>query len=288
MPGSFRYKVDVSSSMPSRTSLNSEVTTSNSLLIATSSESINIVEKRNFAWKGLIRDLGSYFEELANVYTGVSKGLEKAVCVIESPDKDPGLLLDSSKLGVLKLVGSMRDASAQLAESYRKCAQDALDKSELLRQLREEIKQRNKNMKSDHASLNSKLSKALETSPSFHISALDPEVDPWLNSISIQRQLHQVINDENNCNKSISLSFNSLAGFDASILKRIKSIVSGHLSERNDGLDNSFKTLENIKKLFENIPDDIEWKGFQTRFPDVVPAKEVQVRSWSEIWRGHV
>ncbi|KAI9292986.1 PH-domain-containing protein [Neoconidiobolus thromboides FSU 785] len=271
----------------------SEATTA-SYLKATSSESTDILEKRLESWRTVVKDLINYFDEISDTELSTSKGLEKSSTYIDVPFKEAHFFGDDSKPGVQNLLAQIRNHSHQQSLYYRNSSENITNVTiKDLKQLRDDIKYRIKEVKSDYNSLNSKLARTRDNSISHFKSlsrattdredATSPDNDPWLVNHSFQRQLHKDVNEENNYNRTIENSIKSLENFEESIVSRIKQIIDQYYTDKSKGNLSFDQQAEVIRQLSNSFDNGTEWRAFGERNPDIVPVAPAKVRTVEDL-----
>ncbi|KAG0286194.1 hypothetical protein BGZ98_005173 [Dissophora globulifera] len=241
-----------------------------------------ILFNRLAAFKGVVKNLQQYFDEVAQVEQGSCKAMNKTSGVLVVPFKDGQQFL--GKGGLQDVYVGLRDAAKTRSEQHASTArfvEETIVKN--LRRLKQDIKAKIKALKSDATLHSNKVVKEREATQEkisalakaiavFDLSGLyQPDMekmgsDPYVINLALKRQLIKQVNEENLFARALKQCQDEIKTFEAYIIKEVKQILTAFSDYQLQSATTTFTQAWAPTQMALNvIQEDSEWNNFLER-----------------------
>ncbi|KAI8357636.1 hypothetical protein B0O80DRAFT_293574 [Mortierella sp. GBAus27b] len=242
----------------------------------------DILLNRLNAFKGVIKNLQQYFEEIAHVETAAAKAMTKAAGVITVPFKDGQQFLGTG--GLQDVCIGIRDSAKATSDQHAASArfvEETIVKN--IRRLKQDIKARIKSLKADTNLYNNKVFKEREAtqekiaalakaiglfdmSGQHHPDKEKASADPFVINLALKRQLAKQVNEENLFARALKQCQEEIKTFEAHTIKEVKQILASfseyQLAHSSSGFTQSWAPTQLALNVLQ---EDSEWNNFLER-----------------------
>ncbi|KAJ9086223.1 hypothetical protein DSO57_1006425 [Entomophthora muscae] len=246
-------------------------------LTSVDSGTTDLLDKRMESWRTLTKSLSVYFTEVMASEEKIHKTIRKAaesLSLITEPKESIKQFGLPEENGVNMIISTLLKDDQKRALSHADVG-TYISSTVLaeLKKLKSEVKSVQKEMLSDHSSLNMRFAKARENSKNCYkklsttvsetveVELLEAD-DPWIIHQRFLRHLQVDIQEDNMYQTKVRASVNKMITFETSIVRRIKSTVQGYIEWRTRKLDHGKEELGIAMSAIEKVKDDQEWLGF--------------------------
>ncbi|KAF9951827.1 hypothetical protein BGZ65_005710 [Modicella reniformis] len=239
----------------------------------------DILLHRLDAFRVVIKNLQMYFDDIAQVETGVSKAMNKASGVIVVPFKDGHQFLGNG--GLQDVCIGIRDSAKTRSEHHANAArfiEETIVKN--MRRLKQDIKGKIKALKADASLYSNKVFKEREAtqekiaslakaiglfdmSGQHHHDMEKANSDPFIINLALKRQLAKQVHEENLFAHALKQCQEEIKTFEAHIIKEVKQILASFSEYHTNNAANAFSQSWAPTQLALNIlEEDSEWNNF--------------------------
>ncbi|KAI3605412.1 cytoplasm protein [Moniliophthora roreri] len=240
----------------------------------------DILIERFTLWKSIIKQLIAYFEGIADIHNNTAKELTKLSAVIQVPFRGAGNQF-LGEGGMQDIFYGIRDKSRSEADQHAQFAR-TVDGSivQHLEKLRVEVKAHIKNIQNDTGKLATTVARerALSTSLISHLAtsisqlkntplavASHPKSDPFIANLAVAQQLKKQVHAENLLQKSIIITQQNSAHFEAGVVRAIQSAWATY-EEWHSRMSESISEIHTgLATTMAALAPDREWLSFSAR-----------------------
>lgn len=232
------------------------------------------------AWRKLLKDLITYFREVATSYEHRSKALLKVSNVINNTNAP----------SIFMLEGGLNDANRILRDYHKQAVTESNKakeiESEVINQLsglRADLGQKIKEIKSLSGDFKNSVEKEKETTrkcvaaleESLSLVDSDPSAiagkgDPFVVRLGVDRQVERQIDEENYLHRAYLNLENSGRELESIVVGEIQKAYNALASILKREADESYSTIERLRNGPVGMPRDLEWNQFVTNDPHFV------------------
>ncbi|KAF2641326.1 hypothetical protein P280DRAFT_398625 [Massarina eburnea CBS 473.64] len=248
--------------------------------VPTSGAPTEILANRFQAWRKLLKDLISYFREVAASYEHRGKALLKVSNVINNTNAPAMFLLE----------GGLNDANRILRDYHKQAVGEASKakdiQAEVINQLsglRADLGQKIKEIKSLSGDFKNSVEKekestrkcvaALEDALSLVDSdpaAIAGKGDPFVVRLGVERQVERQIDEENYLHRAYLNLENSGRELESIVVGEIQKAYNALANILKREADESYSTIEKLRSGPVAMPRDHEWNTFVHKDPHFV------------------
>ncbi|KAG5650317.1 hypothetical protein H0H81_012639 [Sphagnurus paluster] len=237
----------------------------------------DVLIERFVAWKAIVKQLIAYFEGIADIENNTAKELTRLGAVIQVPFRSGNQFLGEG--GLQDIYYGIRDKTRVVADEHANLGR-TIDSSivQHLHKLRTEIKAHIKNVQNDTGKLATSVAKERELSTRLiaelasNISAfkntplnVTHKTDPYVANVVVTRQLQKQVHEENLLQKSIIITQQNSAHFEAGIVSAIQSAWATFAEWQSRSTLAITSTRTALAEHMASLAPDREWISFAAR-----------------------
>ncbi|KAL6149952.1 phosphatidylinositol 4 [Exserohilum turcicum] len=248
--------------------------------VPTKGSPTDILAERFQAWRKFLKDLITYFREVAASYEHRAKSLVKVSNVINNTNAPSSLLVDGG-LGDANRI--LRDFHKQAIAEATKARDVETDVISQLSGLRADLAQKIKEIKSLSGDFKNNVEKEKELTRKC-VTALDEVLataeadptaaagkgDPYVVRLGVERQVERQIDEENYLHRAYLNLENSGRELESIVVGEIQKAYNALASILKRDADEQYSTVERLRNGPIAMPRDLEWNKFVRSDPHFV------------------
>jgi hypothetical protein len=248
--------------------------------VPTTGSPTEILANRFQAWRKLLKDLITYFREVAASYEHRAKALLKVSNVINNTNA-PSIFLTEGGLNDANRI--LRDFHKQSVLESNKARDVENDVIGQLSGLRADLAQKIKEIKSLSGDFKNSVEKEKETTrkcvaaleEALSLVDLDPAAvagkgDPYVVRLAVDRQVERQIDEENYLHRAYLNIENSGRELEAIVIGEIQKAYNALAGILKRDADEMYSTIERLQNGPIRMPRDLEWNHFVLHDPHFV------------------
>ncbi|KAF2737908.1 hypothetical protein EJ04DRAFT_460178 [Polyplosphaeria fusca] len=248
--------------------------------VPTSGSPTEILANRFQAWRKLLKDLITYFREVAQSYEHRGKALLKVSNVINNTNA-PSVFMTEEGLNDANRI--LRDYHKQALQESSKAKDLENDVISQLSGLRADLGQKIKEIKSLSGDFKNNVEKEKEStrkcvavledalaSIDSDPSAIAGKGDPYIVRLGVDRQVERQIDEENYLHRAYLNIENSGRELESIVIGEIQKAYNVLASIMKREADESYNTIDKLRNGPLGMPRDLEWNQFVVSDPHFV------------------
>ncbi|KNG52701.1 ph domain-containing protein [Stemphylium lycopersici] len=239
-----------------------------------------ILAERFQTWRKFLKDLITYFREVASSYEHRAKSLVKVSNVINNTNAPAALLIEGGLNDANRI---LRDFHKQAIAEANKARDIEADVINQLSGLRADLAQKIKEIKSLSGDFKNNVEKEKETTRKC-VTALeealamvdsDPTAvagkgDPYVVRLGVERQVERQIDEENYLHRAYLNLENSGRELESIVVGEVQKAYNALASILKRDADEQYNTVEQLRNGPIAMPRDLEWSKFVRSDPHFV------------------